>query len=207
MFVLLFVIFINFELDIKIRIQNKSNYVSLVLRLLRGLIRIRFNLSLEALEKGAFYLIIRKMDSDFEHSFRMEEIFDMFKRNRTKYTKFSQHIKYLASKINIQCLNLDMKFGLHDAAQTALVYGSAITILSSIKGYLLSKFGLNNIKIRLVPYFNETKLDLVLGCIINIRLGHIIITGIRMLLHSIKGGDNIGRTSYRKYNENHYGKY
>ena len=70
---------------------------------------------------------------------------------------------------------------------------------------MLIKFGLNNIKIRLVPYFNETKLDLVLGYIINIRLGHIIVTGIRMLLHSIKGGDNIGRTSYRKYNETHYG--
>lgn len=196
MVVLLIVIFINFELDIKIRVQNKKNNIFLIIRLFKGLIRIRFNLSLEALEKGALHLIIRKTDSDFEHSLKLEEIFDMFKRSRIKYTKFSGHLKYLASKINIQNLNVDMKFGLRDAAQTALVYGSTITILSSIKAYLLNKFGLKNFSIKLIPYFNDTKLDLTLGCIINIRLGHIIITGIRMLLHSIKGGDIDGRTSY-----------
>jgi len=184
--ILLFVIFINFELDIKIKIQNKSNYVFFILKLFRGLIPIRFKLSLEALEKGTFYLIMRKMDSDFERSFKLDEIFDMLKRNRAKYTKFSGHFKYLASKINIKYLNLDLKLGLQDAAVTAIVYGFTITIFSSIKSYLFNEYGLENISIKIIPYFNETKLDLVLGCIINIRLGHIIITGIRMLLHSIK---------------------
>ena len=194
--IIIFFSFLTLEIGVNVRIQNKKNNAVLVLRLLRGLIHLKFNFTFIAPEKGILYIIISKANSELEHRLNVEEIFYLFRQKRTKYTRFSGYFRDLLLKIIITNINIDLKLGLQDAAHTALVFGSIMTVLMSPKGYLPNKFNIKNTKIKLTPYFNEAKLDLALDCIIKLKLGHIIITAIRMLLHSIKGGDISGRASY-----------
>ena len=52
-----------------------------------------------------------------------------------------------------------------------------------------------NSDIILIPYYEGKKFNMELNCIINVKLGYIIITKIRMLMYNLKGGEISGRTS------------
>jgi hypothetical protein len=92
-------------------------------------------------------------------------------------------------------MNLYMLIGLNNAAQTALVSGLTLTLFTSLSGFLKSNWSVNDSGIILVPYYKGRKFNMELNCIINIKLGYIIITKIRMLIYNIKGGEISGRTS------------
>ncbi|NLI59913.1 MAG: DUF2953 domain-containing protein [Clostridiales bacterium] len=187
--------FSGIQMEIKIEINNASNYCLLIIRLLWGLVPIRFNFSLATLGKGAFSLLLRKT-SDFDRYASMEEILSSIIKHRQKNIKNTRNFINLVSKTTINEFNFDLQIGLEDAAQTAIVYGLIISVFSSLKGNLIEKFGLQRRKICIRPYFEGNRFDMFLDCIINIKLGHIIITGIKMLIDGIKGGEISGRTSY-----------
>lgn len=195
-FLIIASLFSNLQLKAKIKIDNKTNYSFFIIRLFGGLIRLRFNFTLASLERGAISIILRKTNSDLEHHAKIEDIFHYMVNSYKRYIKYADQFRKLVSKTTIQNLNLDMTIGLDDAAQTALLSGSILTLFNSFRGYVKSKFNLKDSKIRLLPYFEGAEFDMVLDCIINVKLGHIIITGIRMLIQSIKGGEISGRTSY-----------
>jgi hypothetical protein len=102
----------------------------------------------------------------------------------------------LASKTDIQNLSLNINIGLGDAALTALAYGSIISVYYPLRDYFIKRFKLKSSRLELFPHFNDRRFDVVLNCIFYIKLGHIIIVGFKMLIHSIKGGETSGRTSY-----------
>ena len=196
MILLVFFLFSTLQLEAKIKLNNKTNYSFFIVHLFGGLIRLRFNFTLALLSRGAISLILRKTDSDLEHQATIEDVVRLMMKNYKTYVKYANQIRYLISKTTIQNFSIDMEIGLGDAAQTALISSSILTVFFSLKGHMKNKFKLKDSQIKLLPNFEGAKFDMVLDCIIDVKLGHIIITGIRMLIHSIKGGEISGRTSY-----------
>jgi len=117
----------------------------------------------------------------------------------------------LASRIlkPIKCkkLNIYTEFGLFDASQTGLAFGSLWTVysflISQLSKWMILKPETPNIKI--IPDFNNSKLYLEYDCIIVFPLGHIIIVLIqtarfvRVSYHLIKGVTNINKTRRFEY--------
>lgn len=181
----------NLQLEVKVEVDNKINYSYFILRFFWGLICIRFNYTLTSLEKGVISLVSRKTDSNIEKHATIEDILRFFLKKHKTYLMYEDEFGHIISRTTIQNLDADIIIGLGDAAQTALLSGS---IMAGF-GYLKKRFGLKASRIKVSPYFNEVKFEMVLDCIFNVKLGHIIIIGIRMLLHGIKGGEISGRTS------------
>lgn len=188
--------FSNLQLSLKIKIDNRTNYSFFTIRLFGGLIRLRFNFSLKSLDKRAVSVILRKTDSGYERHTEIDDIFQLISKAYKKYSKHGQQLKRLVSKATIHHSSLNMTVGVGDAAQTALLSGAMLTILTFMNVHMKNTLRLEESQIKLTPFFGGMKFAMSLDCIIDIKLGHIIITGIRMLTQSIKGGEISGRTSY-----------
>ena len=191
-------LFSNLQFEIRVKFDNKDNHAYFIVRLLRSLvIRHRFNFTLSLHEKeNAPSLIIKKTNSNLERRAMIEDIVHFITSYYKANIKYADQIKYLISKIRIDNMNLYMLIGLNNAAQTALVSGLTLTLFTSLSGFLKSNWSVNDSGIILVPYYKGRKFNMELNCIINIKLGYIIITKIRMLIYNIKGGEISGRTSY-----------
>lgn len=188
-------LFSNLQLEIRIKFDNEDNYSSFIVRLFRGLvIRHRFNFSLNVSENDPVSLILRKTGSNLERQAMIGDIVLFLSNYYKANIRHIEQIKYLISKITIEKIYLDMIIGLHNAAQTALVSGAALTLFTALSGYLKSNLRMKDNRIKLTPYFDGEKFYMELNCIINVKLGYIIITKIRMIMHNIKGGEISGRT-------------
>ncbi|KJS22505.1 MAG: hypothetical protein VR72_05540 [Clostridiaceae bacterium BRH_c20a] len=121
------------------------------------------------------------------------------------------HSVKLTSRIlkPIKCkkLNIYTEVGLFDASQTGLAFGSLWAVysflISQLSKWMILKRETPIIKI--VPDFNNSKLNLEYDCIIAFPLGHIIIVLIqtarfvRLSYHLIKGVTNITKTRRFEY--------
>lgn len=184
------------HLEVEVKINHKKNYSFFIIRLFRGLIRFKLNFSFASLQEGAISLVLDKAHPHFGHHAKIEEILiSLLKKNKT-YIKYADGLNHLASKTDIQNLSLNINIGLGDAALTALAYGSIISVYYPLRDYFIKRFKLKSSRLELFPHFNDRRFDVVLNCIFYIKLGHIIIVGFKMLIHSIKGGETSGRTSY-----------
>lgn len=106
------------------------------------------------------------------------EILDIYKEN--KY-RIKSAIKYITRKTVIKNLNLKFKLGTGDAAETGILYGVAWIVIGSIMTFAGNYLNIIEPRIAVVPIFNQVQLRTELSCIISIRLGHIINTGIRII--------------------------
>ena len=190
-------LFSNLQFEIDIKFDNKENYASFIVRLFRGLvIRHRFNFTLSVPDKkDAASLIIRKTNAKLERRAMIGDIVQFLNNYYTANIKYVAQIRYLISKITIKKIYLHMTIGLNNAAQTALVSGLTLTLFTSLNGFLKSNLKVINSDIILIPYYEGKKFNMELNCIINVKLGYIIITKIRMLMYNLKGGEISGRTS------------
>ena len=106
------------------------------------------------------------------------EILDIYKEN--KY-RIKNALKYITRKTVIKNFNLKFKLGTGDAAETGILYGVAWIVIGSVMTLAGSYLNIIEPRIAVVPIFNQVQLRTELSCIISIRLGHIINTGIRVI--------------------------
>lgn len=107
-------------------------------------------------------------------------------KNSLSFLKNGLHYKkafaYLISKTKVRSLRFNLTFGVGDAALTGMLVGFSWIILGSILSLLFAYVNTTAERITVNPSFDKTTFRLELGCIIHVKLGHIIITGIRMLI-------------------------
>ena len=200
-------LFSNLRLAAKIKFDYETNNFHLTFRLFGGLIRYRTDFSLVASETGKISVVSPGAQKTALHHARLNEILYAMTNSYYRHLKNEDQFRKLFTRIIIQDLKIDAVIGLADAAQTALVLGSVMSVFGPLIRHIKRKPGFRKCQIQLKPYFGGLKFDMAIDCIIIIRLGHIIIIGIKILLQNIKGGVMNGRASYRKYNDDHYGKY
>lgn len=194
--IIIFCLLAKLEVEIKIILKNGVNYSFLIIRLLRGILRLRINLSFKGLNQNFFSIILRKTDSSLDKETSLEEVFKFFQKNHKRLLSNAGISKYLFSKTEIRSLSLNLEIGTGDAAQTAIISGAIIFIFSTIQFYIRNRYSLGSQILQVIPYFQRQVFNMDLDCIIHLRIGHIIIAGIRIIGGKLKGGERSGRTSY-----------
>lgn len=89
--------------------------------------------------------------------------------------------EYWLKRMKIRDLSIILKFGLVDAAVTAMLCGSAWIIIGTAIAIMKSNLDLTTKNIKISPIFDKEGFETEFSCIINFRLGDIINTGIMVL--------------------------
>jgi len=194
-FFFLLIFFLTLEIEIKLIVKGGENHSFLILRILKGLIRLRLNLSIHKDKESLFGLTLRKTDSSLSKKTSLEEVFQFIQKSLTKTRNFRGIIQYVISKARVTNFSLIFRFGIEDAAATALLTGLFYILFSVLLQSLRSSHKVSRQKLSVVPVFQGNRFDLDLDCIIAVRIGYIIIAGAKMAIYLIKGGESSGRAS------------
>ncbi|NLN49712.1 MAG: DUF2953 domain-containing protein [Clostridiales bacterium] len=145
-------------------------------------------------------------DIDLSYEFDVSNLKSLFSGGSNSTDKIKQYynlnrkgISYLAAKTKIYDVFLDLKFGLDNASYTAVIYGAISILITNIIAFLKKTMMINIKRIDVKPVFNEIVFEYDFGCIIEARLGDIIIALIAV--KKKKRGVVFG-TTYSSVNEN-----
>lgn len=196
-FIALIIVSILFLLPIKIKISfaydsNTSDF-NLVINSLYGWLKYNYKSSLtNALGKIASNYP-NKQDNK-KHIDRAKYIFPKIRKSLVKHIKISE-------------MRFKIGLGVDDAFITSII----ISIVSIISGcffsYLNKKILINISEMQMLPLYNSMQLSINSNCIIETKLGYIIIIIIRILMDKPKRGcENDGTTDSKSY-ENYNGKH
>lgn len=122
-----------------------------------------------------------KLFARFTKLFSVEEgegFYEIYKDNKNKIIPA---LKYITGKTEIKNFNLRFTLGTGDAAETGVLYGIAWIVIGNIMTLTRSYLNIIKPRIVVVPIFNQVQLSVDFSCIISMRLGHIINTGIRVI--------------------------
>ena len=111
----------------------------------------------------------------------MTEGGNIYEAYRNKKDKIIPLLKYITKKMRIVNLSLKLGMGTGDAAATGILYGIAWIAIGSVMTLTRSYLNISEPKIVVAPIFNKVQLSVDFNCIISIKVGHIINTGIRAI--------------------------
>jgi len=178
----LLLLFIRIQIEINLIIKN-GKYLSYIVLHFLYLFRIHINLYINPKNKRLISLSLDKKSKNKENTVSIEQIINYFKKTSNLYRNNIKQISFIKSKIKIKDLYLLTRIGTGDAATTALSVGSIYTFFSLLHRYLYENYCLQNLKLEVFPNFRGSMFDLKLNCIINFKIGHIIITSLKMLMN------------------------
>jgi len=122
-----------------------------------------------------------RLFAQFTKLFSLDEGGKLLEIIRKKKHRLLAALKYLAGKTAVRKFSLRFALGTGDAAETGILYGVAWIIIGNIMAITGSYLNIKEPRITVVPVFNQVQLSADFNCIISIRLGHIINTGIRII--------------------------
>jgi hypothetical protein len=181
----LLMILLKIQVEIKVIIKNGQNFSFVIFRLLR-LIRLRMNLSINQDGKGLISLSLRRTELDKEKKASVEQVWNYIKKLLNFYTSNIDQINFMKSKVKINNLYIRTRIGTGDASATALSVGGFYAFFSFLIRHLDEYYHFQKCKLDVLPYFQGSLFDLNLDCIINFKIGNIIITGLKMLTKKVK---------------------
>lgn len=199
------------SIDIKYK-RNEENDI-IIFHMITGFGLIKYKIEMPYIDFlkdvesiGIRYKIISKSLIESRDSISMRrietvnDIIENIKQIKLNHNSNKQSINYLMKKIRINNAIIKISFGFEDAFNTALFYGVLSAIFINILVRLKKKLKMNIKELDFRPVFAKDALKVEFGCIIEVRLGHIII-GIKKMRNISKGSVAYG-TAYTGINEN-----
>lgn len=147
---------------------------------------LRFNISEGQSKPSSIFNKIKFIPKDIQMSSHLDisKLKSLFSKNsdsdstykvKQYYNKNKKGIGYLVKRIKTYEVFLELKFGLDNASSTAITYGLISTFITNILAAIKRITWVDIKKIDIVPIFNEIVLEYDFNCIIEARLGNIII--------------------------------
>ncbi|MCL4439952.1 MAG: DUF2953 domain-containing protein [Firmicutes bacterium] len=122
-----------------------------------------------------------------------------------------EDIEYLLHHLIMERFQWRVSIGTPDAAATGMLSGLAWGLMGNLTATFYRKIAPNGIRPELLvePNFKKEGFSTSLDCIFKIRIGNIMITGIRIMKKKVnrRGVNILGRTSHRRTHENCHGKH
>lgn len=124
---------------------------------------------------------------------------------------YKEEFGYFLRYLNVKRFAWNITIGTPDAAVTAILTGVAWSIMGNVTSQFYQKIapGWHRPELQISPNFKKEVFSTSLDCIFKIRVGNIMVTGIKILKKKVTrlGGNEDGRTSYRRFDENRNGKH
>lgn len=120
--------------------------------------------------------------------FNMEEIRRIIEISLDLTRKYKRILEYIKEKLIIDRLSWSTELGLGDAAVTAIYTGLGWTLKGNLISIIKNHLVLHSLETNVVPNFNIKTFKTTFSCILRLKLGHIIIAGIKSLIVKIKDG-------------------
>jgi hypothetical protein len=200
---LLFILILFTKLTILINYyhHNDNDDLKIVFKIWFGLIKYKINVPLIKVDDNSPSLIIKsnkQMGEANEESNNSDvnKITTKDIENNFSNTKkllnhvFGLHriVRNFLQKVTIKSLEWDTLIGVGDAAHTGMITGAIWALKGSLIGLLSHYFKLKVMpKITVTPHFQATVMQTRLSCIIQFRIGHAILAGLK-LFKFWKGG-------------------
>lgn len=195
------IILLPLELRVRYGREGEEDLLRLQLSVWPG---IRFELKLVMLDfsssiswnvfsfRGEFKGISKTSGFTGRKNYSASEIFDLLRLLREMsdiFKTLSPSLHYLVRSIKMTRLIWKTGLGTGNPYYTALAAGAAWSFKGFIVTALCSRLRVSQKPVFSVePYFNSRNLNVTLDCILRIRTGHIIFTGLRMLTALILSG-------------------
>lgn len=192
--IIVFVMIYTMPITISMDIERacKDDKITIGIRTLYGLLKLKSEIPfLELILKHGRPAVKYKVElanrkrnkliAQFTKLFTLDDNSRLLAILRKEKYRLLSTLKYIAGKTTIRKLNLRLTLGTGDAAETGVLYGAAWIVIGSIMTLTGSLVKMRGIRIKVVPIFDQVLLRADLSCIIHIRLGHIINTGIRVI--------------------------
>ncbi|SNR87239.1 Protein of unknown function [Anaerovirgula multivorans] len=194
--------FLNIKIEVRVIREDNNDEVNVSISLLNDLLKYRMVIPFIDIFNGYNNLLKAHMhgqaevgddnalaDHAEEKGFNLNEMKILIEKAEVLYRNYHNIISYVMKKIIISKVQWETKIGVEDAAGTAILTGALWGIKSSIILFFKNKFNLNNIYVNVTPYYVSKKFAMTFNCIVTLKIGYIINTGIKLFLIKIRGGD------------------
>jgi len=116
-----------------------------------------------------------KEDSDLKFFEKVKKYYSDFLTFKSVYNENSKRIR---KSVYAKKINLDINFGLGDAARTGIATGYAWAGIYNVVAFVAKIIRIKEPKINITPCYNELKCDASCECIITARPVNLIITAL-----------------------------
>ncbi|MGD7044236.1 hypothetical protein [Jeotgalibacillus proteolyticus] len=184
---LFYIYFSKITISIQLNLRKNLHHADIQLKVFNGLYRKKFSIPLFEREGTAIvYSEQTNTETDAEKLFSIQdmnqakEVYDRFLQ---QFKHVKKHTKDLLKKVKVEKLATDVKIGLEEADWTAYLT-SGIWVLNSWIILVLSPIFQFKCKPQqsVQPLYGVNAFALYLSCIASIRLGHLMIIGVRFWL-------------------------
>lgn len=186
---------VTLYIEISIEIENGRSRSFVVIRALGGLVRKKVAFAMKPKAAHPFFLNMREPFAQEEAAISLQEIVNLLKEGLKALQQNAGYFKRIKNKVNVEDFEVTLRLGTADAAHTALLCGSLISLLYMVVAYLQNRYSLKGKRVDVVPVFDREDFELHLSCIIAVKLRDIIIAGMQKTAEKLKGGEKIVRAS------------
>ena len=199
-FFVLVLLFMPFYINIKIQRENSSDKIEFKILLFKGLIKFGIEIPFidiimsgskpsieikEKIEEGSKEKDIAKNKQVITFKKLLEYIEKGFEFKDILHTS----TRYLIKKIKIIKVIWRTSVGFENAAITGVLTGGVWSIKGFILSIILNGKKINDIKLNVIPQYDQNIFETYIDCIIKIKLVYIIIAGLNGLEVKLKGGE------------------
>lgn len=207
--VIVIIWFSSLKLIIDASRKENDDDVILEIRMLFGLIRFRYTMTyVDLLDTWQGWIIKDEIKAPLYRKRRKKRFpFPMNKRKggqkgkKNKWSSFMQQLqktgqfhritKSFLKKVKVEKFRWKTSIGTGDAAETGLICGLIWGVKGSVAGMISNYMTLKSIpRIQVSPSFNRKIFSLSFQCIVRMRIGNLIVAGIRLWINLRKGRDH-----------------
>ena len=183
--------FIKVNLAFEYKRRDVNDYFAVSIFIFNGLIKYKIEIpKVDTKKKGLFFRKVKrkkKAKSEKKEKLSYGYILESIRQYRDFMDKyrvfFSRIFNYLRCKVNIKKLDFDITIGTDNAHHTAILTGLCWSAAGIIISFIHNNLNLSEKNISIKPDYMGKKLKVDLFCILNVRIGHIIIVGLIYLMH------------------------
>ncbi len=196
-FIFLALCLIRINIALEYNREGVSDNIVLSVFILKGLVKYKYEIpKVDAGKKGFIFKKVKekgKKEKDkskrrkkISYSYVLEKI-KYYRELKNKYhTLIEKILGYLKCRLQIKKFDLNVTIGTDNAHHTAVLIGLCWSVAGLILSFIHNNLNLVEKKVNIKPDYMGKKLKVDLFCILNVRIGHIIIVGLIYLVHIIR---------------------
>lgn len=182
------------RIEISLKIENGHNEAFMIVHALGGIVRKKIFINTKPGVDRTSLSGSGEPSSQGETAISAE-IVSLIREVLVKARQNAPYFKILRGKARVEDFEVRARLGIGDAAHTALLCGSLISLLHIALSYLQNRYYFEKKRVDITPVFDREIFRLHFNCIIALKLRYIIIAGMQKTAEKIKGGEGIVRAS------------